>query len=462
MFDQNHHGNRPAHASRISRDERVGYVRVMRMKRRAFLKIATATGAAALVPGGVWAREPEVSLKKTWNAALATLAGNVKHVPGFDQPVLFEGSVYPGTWQECGPHESLAYAQLAGFVKAIEGKPSPLDVARNTHRAFFTLQRGDGQLPANVKVNGMNWGQIQMVVPIAATAREIAQMTKDEAFLSEAYAACSRWDAWLRRYRDTRGTGLVEAFCTYDTGQDNSPRWAGVSDESPDHDAKRFPLGQSVPRLCPDLSATVFGGRVALSAMASELGKTAEAQRWTDDAERIRALILEKLWCQEDASFYDVAPDGSFVRIRSVANYRVLGEHVLRLSESPERKIFQTLWDRQLHNPKACWSRYPLPSIALDDPKFVRPIPPNSWGGACQALTALRTLRWMEHYDKGRELRTLMERWYEAILRAGTFCQQMDPDTGVFTQPDPGGYSPCALVFLHFAKRLGHGPSSGS
>jgi hypothetical protein len=30
----------------------------------------------------------------------------------------------------------------------------------------------------------------------------------------------------------------------------------------------------------------------------------------------------------------------------------------------------------------------------------------------------------------------------------------MDPLTGEFTQDDPGGYSPAALVFLEFAQRL--------
>jgi hypothetical protein len=426
----------------------------MHMKRRAFLKTAMTAGVASAV-SGAWAIKPDDSWKKTWDAALATLAGNIEHVPHFDHPVLLEGSVYKGIWQECGPHESLAYAELSEFVKPVEGKPSPLEVAKNTHRAFFNLQREDGQLPANVKLSGIGWSQIQMVVPIAATAWEISLKSKDEAFLSEAYSACSRWDAWLRRYRNTRGTGLVEAFCTYDTGQDNSPRWTGVSNACPEQDAKKFPPGQSVPRLCPDLSATVFGGRVALSAMATVLGKKAEAQKWTDDAEHIRSLILEKLWSEEDASFYDVAPEGAFVRIRSVANCRVLGEHVLRLNEPRERNIFHALWERQLHNPKAYWAKYPLPSIALDDPKFVRPIPRNSWGGASQALTALRTLRWMEHYGKARELHMLMERWCEAIARAGAFHQQMAPETGVFTQPDPGGYSPCVLVFLHFAKRLG-------
>lgn len=298
-----------------------------------------------------------------------------------------------------------------------------------------------------------------MVVPIAATAWEVSQILRDEAFLIEAYAACSRWDAWLRRFRDTRGTGLVEAFCTWDTGQDDSPRWHGVSNSCPDGDAKKCPAGQSVPRLCPDLSATVFGARVALSAMAMALGKKAEAQRWTDDAEHIRALILEKLWCEEDASFYDVDPDGNFVRIRTVANLRVPAEHVLRLSEPRERKMFDSLWERQLHNPRAYWAPYPFPSIALDDPKFMPAMPHNSWNGGSQALTALRTLRWMEHYGKGRELRVLMERWCEAILRIGDFREQMEPETGVFTGFSNAGYSPCALVFLHFAKRLKRAPS---
>jgi hypothetical protein len=32
----------------------------------------------------------------------------------------------------------------------------------------------------------------------------------------------------------------------------------------------------------------------------------------------------------------------------------------------------------------------------------------------------------------------------------------MDPDTGDFTQADPSGYSPAALVYLDFINRLSH------
>jgi hypothetical protein len=61
----------------------------------------------------------------------------------------------------------------------------------------------------------------------------------------------------------------------------------------------------------------------------------------------------------------------------------------------------------------------------------------------------------MAHYGKQVELNVLMRQWCEAIMRHGEFRQQMDPQTGEFTQPDPGGYSPAALVFLSFASALG-------
>lgn len=387
----------------------------------------------------------DADLQRIYNAALKTLHGNITHVAGFDGPVLVEGSTYLGIWLECAPQESLVFGEF--------GTEEAQTVARNNHLAFFALQKDDGQLPCSIKVPagerraGPGWAQIQMVVPIAATAREVAQRTGDSELLEKAYAACGRWDAWLRRYRNTRDTGLREGFCVYDTGMDHSTRWTGVPNACPDGDAKVCPQAPGLPRLCPDLSATVYGGRVALSAMAQALGKRDEAERWSAEAEAIRKLIVEKLYDPEDAAFYDLDAEKKFVKVRSAAMLRVLGEHV------PDAALFETIWQRQVHNEKAFWPGYPLPSVAIDDPVFVRPIPRNSWGGASQALTALRAPRWMEHYGKPAELAWMMQRWVEAIRRHGAFLQQMDPLSGEFT-PDKDGYSPAALVLLDFVWRL--------
>jgi hypothetical protein len=374
--------------------------------------------------------------QQAYDQALQVLADNVQVLPHYDLPVLIEGASYTGIWQECGPHESLVYS------------PFRPDVARNSHMTFFALQKKDGQLPACNKHTETGFGQLQMVVPIAATAWELAQRTADNELLRTAYASCARWDGWLMRYRNTRATGLIEGFCTYDTGHDNSPRWTGVPNRCPDRNAKISPQMPGMPRLCPDLSATVYGARVALAAMARALGKNADADRWTESAEQIRKLILAKLFVPDDAAFYDLDAQGHFVRVHSDVLSRVCGEHVV------DQKTFDSLWERQIHNPEAFWAPYPLPSIALDDPAFVRPIPRNSWGGATQALTALRTPRWFEYYSKAAELSFLMSRWCDAILRDMTFRQQMDPITGEFTQADLPRYSPCALVMVDFTWRL--------
>jgi hypothetical protein len=446
------------------------------LQRRDFLKLATLATGATLLPRPAHAQSTPPSSptstptfpskdprwQRTWDAALATLAGNVRILPHYPRPVLIEGAVYPGIWQECGPHEGLVYGTLSQYIVPEGGELTPLHIARNNHMAFFALQHEDGQIPAAIKMSDVGYGQIQMVVPIAATAWELSQLTGDDELLVTAYQACTRWDAWLRQYRDTRKTGLVEGFCTYDTGHDNSPRWKGIPNQCPDADARKCPDLPSMPRLCPDLSATVYGARIALAHMATALGKGNEASRWNDDAEKIRRLILDKLYSPEDAAFYDLDAQNKFVRVRSDVISRVLGEHVLKRSDAKDKVIFDAVWTRQIHNPKAFWAPYPLTSIAMDDPTFVRPIPRNSWGGATQALTALRAPRWMPHYGKQAELNHMMQQWCEAISRHTEFRQQMDPQTGDFTQADPSGYSPAALVFLDFTRRLSQSPSKAA
>ena len=378
---------------------------------------------------------PEV--ERLYQKALAGLSANTRPVYGYAHPVLIEGGAYPGIWLECGPLEA-----------AIYGRFMP-EVAIHSHSIFFHHQRPDGQFPCWIR-DHTGWAQIQMVVPIAATAWEVAQVTAREDFLTQAYQACTRWDDWLSANRNTRGTGLCELFCGYDTGHDRSPRIAGIPNRCPENDARNFSKERNLPWLAPDLSATMYGGRVALGAMAVALGKPAEAQAWLEKAEAIRKAILAFCYDAEDEFFYDVDAQGNFNRVRADQITRVLGEHVV------EQALFERIYTRHIVNPEAFWSPYPLPSVALNDPHFVRlpdgSLPLNSWGGASQALTALRAPRWFTHYGKASDLKVLMERWIEALLRADEFMQQMDPLTGEFnTSP---GYSPAMCVVLDFVDRL--------
>lgn len=404
--------------------------------RRQFLKTlpAAAANLPVAAPAGPAFEAAEAALQLAWDAALRGLAGNLQTINSFPNQVLIAGGNYPGLWLECAPHESLIY-----------GAWRP-DVALSTHRAFFHFQKTDGQLPSYIWSDKLGWGQTQMVVPIAATAYETYLLTRDRVFLDQAYRACAAWDEWLARHRNTRRTGLCELFCEGDAGHSSSPRVRGLPPECPSGDARICPPLGGLPRLAPDLSATVFGGRIALSRMASELKRQSDALHWSRQADAIGTALLEWLYDRQTACFYDLDSRNQFVRIRGDALLRVLGERVVN------QRLFHSIWHRQISNPKAFWTRYPLPSVAIDDPAFVRPIPPNSWGGASQALTALRAPRWMEHYRCHAACGYLMRQWVSAIAARGEFLQQVDPQTGEFTG-GRGGYSPAMLALLDFTAR---------
>jgi hypothetical protein len=229
---------------------------------------------------------------------------------------------------------------------------------------------------------------------------------------------------------------------------DNSPRWKGMANACPEGSAKNIPKAASLPRLCPDLSATTYGARIALAQMAHALGKDNEAGHWAERAEQIRQLILAKLYVAEDAAFYDLDAQNNFVKINCDILSRVCSEHV------PDQKLFNTLWERQIHRPQGFWPRFPLPSSAMDEPSFVRPIPRNSWGGASQSLTAMRAPRWMDHYGRSADFAHMMDQWCEALQTAGSFRQQIDPVSGAITPEEAPNYSPSSLVMTTYTWRL--------
>ena len=320
---------------------------------------------------------------KTWDAALAVLAGNVHAMPRYERPVLVEGAVYPGVWLECAPQEGLVYGTLARYVEVHVGVAGPLQIARNNHMAFFAQQKEDGQLPASIKLAdavgttaGMGRSRWWCRLPrrhgswCSGRATTICwwRRTRHAAGGMRgcgSIATRGRRGWWRASARTTRGTTTRRGGRACRTGV-------------------RMRMRGSARRYAGDAAAVSgsFGDGVwrarGAGADGDALGKPDEAARWQEDAEKIRQLILTKLYSPEDGAFYDLDAKNKFVRVRSDVNSRVLGEHVV--DPVKDKAIFEAVWTKQIHNPKAFWAPYPLTSIAMDDPTFVRPIPRNSLG----------------------------------------------------------------------------------
>ena len=382
------------------------------------------------------ARVPEVQ---------RALLNNLDAFPQYPEtPLLKAGDQYEGIWLEHNQDNFF----LADYAP---------ESAWGSQEAFMRLQREDGLFPFALPLNYRKEGNffygydrcfwhVQTVWPFARCAMEIARKTgRPEEDFARIYRSAAAYDRWFVHHRCEAKTGLPAMYCEYDTGHDNSPRWKSVPKLCPREEARNCPDGV-MPRFAPDLSATLYGMRIALAEMADALGRKEEQAEYCAAAERTRRNIGKYCFDPEREFYFDRIPGSGFCGIVGDAGLRVLGEHV------PSQVVADRIFRRYILNPEAFWTPYPLPSIAANDPEFMYPPCLNCWGGASQALAALRTLRYFEFYGYGKELRILMTRWLEAILRTSGFQQQMDPFTGEFsTSP---GYSPCMCVALEFGARL--------
>ncbi len=375
-------------------------------------------------------------LERVYYRAVRTLADCVKP-DRHGRAVLQEGGVYHGCWLE-----STATINTEVLAKFCPG------VSQATFEQFAELQREDGLLPYKVTADGPAFKQIQLVTPPARSVwKHYRYNGQNRAFLRRMYDALSRFDEWLATYRDTRGTGCVEAFCTYDTGHDMSSRFWHIPDTPEQDDPKRYdPHSPLLPLLAPDLTASVYCSRRYLALMADELGESSEARSWKEKAEQSLRSLYEHCLDEQDGFFYDVDKHGRFLRIQSDVLLRVLA------CEVGDDAFFAQALERYLLNTRKFFSKYPLTSVAMDDPRFDPFSTHNNWGGAVNFLTLIRTPQAFEHHGRYVELSWLMQPIISAMSRLTRFGQCISPWTGEEGYTEK--YSPAILSLLDYVERL--------
>jgi len=352
-------------------------------------------------------------------------------------PILHEGGIYYGCWLESTG--TINTELLARFLPV---------VAEETYLGFAKFQREDGLIPYKITADGAYYRQIQLVTPLARCVWHHYKLNGgSEHFLSTMYAAMAKYDEWLMTYRNTRQTGCIEAFSTFDTGHDLSPRFWHVADTPHLNDAAKCnPHSPLVPFLAPDLTANVYCQRKYLANIAKELGKHEEAEAWRVKAEQTRQALFTHCYDKTDDFFYDVDRQGQFVRIQSDVLLRVLA------CEVADDEMFARILSKYLLNTRKFFAKYPFPSIALDDPRFDPNTSYNSWAGPTNFLAIIRAAHAFEHHKRFVEQLWTIQPIVAAMTRFKRFSQTLSPWTGAegFTEV----YSPSILCVLDFVERM--------
>ncbi|MBR6680659.1 MAG: hypothetical protein IKL59_05305 [Clostridia bacterium] len=373
------------------------------------------------------------------------MGSNIKCFKGMDKPLPMISEFYPGVWLE---------ASVSGAIFLAWDNSDRWNVAENVINVFIDNQTDDGQLPCYIldanaertKNIGehVGYSQIQECVSFARLCLIVYKENKDRAFLEKCYEANKAWDGWLRRNRMTTGRGLIEMFCGYDTGHDNSGRLVGMSCKYNyghrengvvrHYNAAVLPPDDGItPMLAPDMNCTFYATQIALSEMADILGKPDEAAEWREKAKAVKAKLIEHCYNDEDAFFYDVDRNGNQRKYLSISIHHLFMEHVLDKDEDAE--MIKAIYEGHLKNPDEFWTPYPFPATAISDPYWQNLKNPvsNNWGYYTQTLTLQRCRFWMDDYGYTEDFDEVCRRWIEAYtdnFDKIPFGQEIHPITG--------------------------------
>ncbi|QOT08970.1 hypothetical protein JNUCC32_22805 [Paenibacillus sp. JNUCC32] len=393
---------------------------------RKLLQEWQATGVRFAASGG--------RLETAYYTALEKLLACIVPMNGTD-PILQEGGIYLGCWLES-----------TGTINAELLSRLIPSVSETTYLAFADQQREDGLLPYKLTENGPSFRQIQLVTPLARCVWNHYELHgRDLSFLKTMYQAMSRYDDWIARYRNTRGTGCVEAFSTFDTGHDLSPRFWHVPDTPYRNDAAAFhPNSPVLPFLAPDLTANIYCQRMYLARMAEELGES--GADWRAKAEASLDSLFRYCYDEDDQFFYDRDRNDELVWVQSDVLLRVMA------CEVGDDELFGNMLRRYLLNTGKFFAKYPFTSMAMDDPRFDPSSAYNSWGGPSNFLSLIRAPHAFEHHHRYVELTWVLQPILSALSKAKRFPQTLSPWTGAegFTE----AYSPSILCLLDYVERL--------
>ncbi len=276
-------------------------------------------------------------------------------------------------------------------------------------RGLFAVQEPDGLIPHVVfwqgdLVSRLHWHHLesrtsgrvpfhrtprtsaQIQPPVLAQAVERVVEAGASGLLAEALPGLERYYRYLAALRDPDADGLVSIVSQFESGLDFSPVYdesIGLRRASPIELLARTRLPQLRNKLANYDAETIFRryrhhvedvlvnavygqGLRALARLARRGGREATARWAARSADGVTAALLERCWDERLGLFVNLAgPDERRSRVKTIH-----GLMPLVLPDLPHAIADRLV--EHLCNPLTFDAPYPVPSVALDEPTFVR------------------------------------------------------------------------------------------
>jgi len=185
---------------------------------------------------------------------------------------------------------------------------------------------------------------------------QVHQLHPDIDFVRDTYGPICKYLEYMNTVRDREGWHLFDVIDQGETGQEYMSRYLAAHPYADDWGPIQLKgVGESV---------YVYRTARCAALMAAALEQSADAQRWGQEADMIKAAILERMWDETDEWFYDVIPEtGERSRVRVAAS---IYPFMCDIAGPQHLGAIQ----RHLLNPDEFWTTWPVPAESASDPMF--------------------------------------------------------------------------------------------
>ncbi len=292
--------------------------------------------------------------------------------------------------------------------------------AEESQRVYIEQQGKDGLIPYRVGPRGPqsypHKGEPTTSSPFFSwTNLEVFRVSRDTAFLEEAYGAGKKYMAWLKKHRDKDRDGLYE-WGPYGLIE-NVRDWYNVVfqvSEERHLDIDKEDISDELE--CLDLSAMVVNEQRSLATMAGILGKKKESRRWEREAEALSDRINRTMWDDSTGFYYNVDMEDHTFRFmtRDLRRQEIIG--LLPLWAGIADSARAAILVQKLTDTTKFWRRYGVPTLSADDP-FYSPYVDYccKWNGPVWLLWDYMVYEGLRRYGYEDVAEELGEKMLEAV-----------------------------------------------
>lgn len=364
---------------------------------------------------------------------------NQRHAGDFQYTIPSSDSYpYQWLWDSCFHAIILAHFNLSDAKKEIF---SLLSKQFQNGMLPHMIYWGNYQKTSFPKIEWGKDGTSTITQPpmIAYAVWQIFQKDKDKLFLKSVYPRLYHFYRYLLNERDPHGKHLIGIMNPDESGEDNSPRFDLALNLPPiqtleENMQKRLNLvAQNIEckfdaPFCMrnffwvkdvPFNAIMVANLKLLSQIAQKLGRQEDAAYFAKQAEDI-SQAMRKFMLGDGIFYSTFGKDYKKIKVKTWAIFAPLFAEILSHEEAKK------LVAEHLLNKKEFWTKFPVPTTAIDEPGFD---PEGFWRGPTWMASNWFIYKGLINYGFTDIAKQILESSKNLIAKSG-FREYFNPETG--------------------------------